>query len=261
MVSDEAGHHYLKVLHAKTRDDQEAERFISKRRFYKQMKHSNEAAAQELLKDDPSYQHFQTMQRAAELPRSFFDGIRRNTLMMKDFAIQGQTDSLATAFACLGPRLQRLILDSNGMRDREFASLLQSIAKLPKFNSIVYSNNIIGPESLRFIQELLEKHPPGNLRELSIRDCQMAAPQSNALFSMLCSPDGQHQLLKLGLSGIQTSAENLRQLGRYVKRRGVDLLDLEVCSTRVAPKAFHVLLHALARNKTLRAVNLADNQI
>lgn len=58
MVTDEAGHHYLKVLHEKTRTGQEVERFISKRRFYKQMKYSYEASAQEMLKDDPSYQHF-----------------------------------------------------------------------------------------------------------------------------------------------------------------------------------------------------------
>lgn len=168
-VNDAAGNHYLQVLHDRKHTDQEIHKFINKRRFYKEMKYSSEPTAQELLKDDPGYHHFQNMMRSAELPKSFLDGIRRNTLMMKDYALtQGTTRSLMEAFECLGAQIQRLILDNNNMRDKEFASILVAIARLPKFSCIAYRNNEVGPDSLKCILELLEKHPPGNLRELSL---------------------------------------------------------------------------------------------
>ena len=98
------------------------------------MKHSNESAIQDMLKDDSGYHHFKNMLKAGELPKSFLDGIRRNTLMMKEYNLTlGTTRSLMEAIECLGDEIKRLILDKNTMKDKEFASILEAIVNLPKF--------------------------------------------------------------------------------------------------------------------------------
>lgn len=89
------------------------------------------------------------MTEAGELPKSFLDGIRRNTLMMKDYTLtKGTTKSLMEAFEGMGAQIQRLILDKNKMRDKEFASILEAIVRLPQFECIIYRNNELGAESL-----------------------------------------------------------------------------------------------------------------
>lgn len=78
---------------------------------------------------------------------------------------------------------------------------------------------------------------------------------------MICAPDAEHSLFKLMLSNINMSAVNLTEIGKYIKRRGVDLIELELSAMKAPRKLIHIIIHALARNKSLRTINLAQSEI
>ena len=73
--------------------------------------------------------------------------------------------------------VEKLLLDNCCITDKQFAPLMESLANLKDFKSIIYRRNEFGVASAWSIKQLLHKRQPYHLNELRIVDCRIT-PQS-----------------------------------------------------------------------------------
>jgi hypothetical protein len=77
--------------------------------------------------------------------------------------------------------IEGVLLDNCGVGDDEFASILEGMALLNSFKSIIYKQNHFDELSLEAIKPILEKEVPSNLTELKIIDCKIVSKISQQL--------------------------------------------------------------------------------
>lgn len=76
---------------------------------------------------------------------------------------------------------------------------------------------------------------------------------------MLGKQHYKQRLLRLALNDFNLSEEGLNHICTYLKRRAGVLQHLDLASLRLGPSQINKLVHALARTKHLRFINLSHN--
>lgn len=73
--------------------------------------------------------------------------------------------------------MNRLILDSCGVKDVSLARLLTSlVGEQHKFRGLQYRNNEIGSGSVTALHKLLRKEPPYQMHDLKLKNCKGVTP-------------------------------------------------------------------------------------
>ena len=68
------------------------------------------------------------MMKNGEIPKSFIDNIQRNTLMIRQQKLtKGAFESLIEAFQLFGPKLTKIILDTNQFTDSHCTRILNAV--------------------------------------------------------------------------------------------------------------------------------------
>ena len=65
------------------------------------------------------------------------------------------------------------MLDNCGIDGKEFGDILNGLAQLPDFKSIIYKQNSFTKESLTALEALLDKKVPYHLEELKLVDLKI----------------------------------------------------------------------------------------
>ena len=112
-----------------------------------------------------------------EIALPILDKIYKKTICLQDYTMsEGHCKGLATACEFFDAKVVNRVLMSNcGVNGDQFAMILEGLAKLNDFKSIVYKMNGINLNAIRHLEPLFEKRIPHHLEELKIIDCKMSA--------------------------------------------------------------------------------------
>ena len=137
--------------------------------------------------DDPRIKFFQECRSELDVCLPILDKILRKTIYLQDYSLSdGHCKGLAVACQFFDPKLVNRILFSNcGINGDQFAMILEGLAKLSDFKSIVYKMNGINQRSIENLGPLLRKRLPHHLEELKIIDCKMSGSLIESLLKHL----------------------------------------------------------------------------
>ena len=123
----------------------------------------------------------------------------KKTLMLQEYSLsKGHCRGLAKACQFFDQRIVNRVLFNNcGISDAEFSHILEGLAKLKDFKSIIYKMNAISDLSLEKLRPMLLKRLPFQLDEIKLIDCQMNGSHICKLMDSLLETNSQ--LSKLAL--------------------------------------------------------------
>ena len=93
--------------------------------------------------------------------------------------------------------MNRVLFNNCGIDDAEFSHILEGLAKLKDFKSIIYKMNAFSDLSLEKLRPILLKRLPFQLDEIKLIDCQMNGSHICKLMDSLLETNSQ--LSKLAL--------------------------------------------------------------
>ena len=135
--------------------------------------------------------------------------------------------------------------------------ILEGLAKLNDFKSIIYKMNGINSRSIENLAPLLQKRLPHHLEELKIIDCKMAGSLIEQLMTTIMK---QSQLRKLALVNILHSDGPFLMVVEYLQQSH-HLQELDVSWSTVRPQTTKKLIEALKDNRQLTCLSLAFNNL
>ena len=103
------------------------------------------------------------------------DKIYRKTLCLNDYLLgDGNCRGLAAACKLFNHQIVNRVLFNNcGLSGDQFAMILEGLAYLRDFKSIIYKMNAVNSLSLEKMIPVLDKRLPMHLEELKLIDCKI----------------------------------------------------------------------------------------
>lgn len=154
--------------------------------------------------------------------------------------------------------LTKIILDDNGLDDKNLSCLLKGLATQEDVKSIVITRNVIDKKSSAQLVRLLQRGFPKNLDELRITECKVS---SAALNSILTAVKEKMFLRKLSIVNASMNEHNNLALVRDIIEQSKMLIDLDISWNELRPQNIKGIIEALSKNRTLQYVNLSWNNI
>ena len=104
------------------------------------------------------------------------DKIWKKTLCLQNYYLsEGNILGLAKACEVLDYRaVNRIMLCNNGINGDQLAEIVEGMAKLREFKSLIYKQNMINMNSLTALKPVFEKRLPLQMEELKIIDCKVS---------------------------------------------------------------------------------------
>lgn len=101
--------------------------------------------------------------------------------------------------------MNRIILDNNGMGDREFSGVLEGLGRLHEVKSIIYNHNEFGMNSAIAMCPLIKsKMMPYHLEEIRLNNCKMGVKALSTVLDCLLE---KNFIKKLGLVNAQLNSD------------------------------------------------------
>lgn len=155
--------------------------------------------------------------------------------------------------------LNRLILDNNGLKDKDFARILIGIGQLLEIKSIVYIRNEFLFKSAEAIRPLITTNSvPHNLEELRLVNCKISAQATTAVLDALMH---RSCLKKLGLvNACLKEPSCLKKLIQFV-RGSRYLIDLDISWNGLKSGNIMDLMDLISENRQLQYLNISQNNL
>ena len=184
----------------------------------------------------------------------------KKTLVLQEYTLnQGHCRGLARACQFFDHRFVNRVLFSNcGIDDGEFASILEGLAQLKDFKSIIYKMNTFGDLSLAALPALLEKRLPNHLDEIKLIDCQMNSSMISQLVDLLLETDSQ--LSKLALINANQTESSFDKIIMFLRESDF-LKELDLSWSKLPPTSWRKFLSVVTENRQLASLNLSHNKI
>lgn len=135
--------------------------------------------------NDPHLEFVKICQKNNIPVLGIFNRARDNLLNLKGYLLN---DSLAKAFLELCRRHPRfinsIILENNGLRDQSTALMVSAMDQLKSLQKIVIKNNVVGPLSLKSLQQVLSRQQ-GLLVELRIAKVRLSKETTEGILSSI----------------------------------------------------------------------------
>ena len=81
--------------------------------------------------------------------------------------------------------MNRVLFNNCGLTGNKFATILEGLALVKDFKSIIYKHNELNALAIAKLQPLLEKNIPNQLSELILIDCRIHCVQLEQLLTMM----------------------------------------------------------------------------
>ena len=187
------------------------------------------------------------------------DKIWKKTLCLQNYYLsEGNISGLAKACEVLDYRaVNRIMLCNNGINGDQLAEIVEGMAKLREFKSLIYKQNMINMNSLTALKPVFEKRLPLQMEELKIIDCKVSHQLVIQLMQNLLEIS---QLKRLALVNVHHSVESFEKVVEYI-RESKSLEEIDLSYTIVPKTCWHKLTNVLRDNRDLRNVVLAFNLI
>jgi len=153
--------------------------------------------------------------------------------------------------------INRVLFDNCGIDDEEFAAILQGLAKLNDFKSIIYKQNTFNEMSMENIIPLFHKKLPNHLEELRIIDCKIPYKVSEELVNEIVF---KSQLTKLALVKANLNSTTFSHLVTFFKQ-SLHLCEIDLTWCEVQQSSWLPFFEVLKDNKKLTYLNLACNRL
>ena len=233
-----------------------ADEFIQRMKYYEKFKQREMA---EDDSNDPALKYFRKCQEAHDLLLPIFEKIYRKTLCLQDYMLSdGQCQGLAEACQFIDHRrLNRALFNNCGLSGSKFATILEGLAQIKDFKSIIYKRNEINALSIERLEPLFTKNIPHQLAELQIIDCKIHCVQIEQLLDLMIE---RCQIRNFALVKVHHSESSFEKLCEYV-RTSFRLRDLNVSWQSLRPAVFVQLLEVVKENRLLQSLNISWNKI
>lgn len=117
-----------------------ADEFIQRMTYYQKFKKRDMDQKNE---DDPALKYFKKCQENNTLLLPIFEKIYRKTLCLQNYILSdGQCEGIAQACSFINHRhMNRVLFNNCGLTGNKFATILEGIALVKDFKSIIYKHN------------------------------------------------------------------------------------------------------------------------
>jgi Ran GTPase-activating protein (RanGAP) involved in mRNA processing and transport len=138
---------------------------------------------EERLENDPKFRYAKECRTQAVSVLPLLSRIKNKVLNLANYALTaGIAKSLGQSIKKNDQHFNKILMESNNMRDEDFAAVLEGLHKLQDIKSITYNKNEFGlksAEALKIIVGL--RYIPYHLEELRLVNCKIS-PQSMSVF-------------------------------------------------------------------------------
>jgi hypothetical protein len=111
--------------------------------------------------------------------------------------------------------LSRVAFENNGLKDEDFAVMLEGLSRLLDIKSIIYVKNEFLLKSVEQIEPILTfRNIPYHLEELRLINCKIS---QNALTGLLNILHNRNYLKRLGLVNLSMNENHLKQLIPFIQ--------------------------------------------
>lgn len=127
------------------------------------------------LGEDAKHEYSSKCIEEKDLVLPLLEKIRGKTLFLQSYSLsKGHCRALVQACKHLNDQIvNRVHFENCGLDDTELSILLEALSQLHDFKSIVYKQNVFGPQALEQIPKLLNRPIPFHLQELKLIDCKI----------------------------------------------------------------------------------------
>ena len=194
-----------------------------------------------------------------------FVNIKNNTLFLLQINF---TDQMATALrdylidtvTVQEKWISKLVIDDCGMKDKQFASILEGILAQQKHNSltsVVYSNGEYGEKSHAVLMKML-----ANISELQIE--KVTRGDSRQIYQELLSEILQNSIIiqKIKFTNINLHDDQIVQKICEIIKTKMTFIYLDLSWTKLSPKHMQMLVETLIEHPNkIKNLNLSYNSI
>lgn len=209
---------------------------------------------------DPKINYFLQCKADLDLALPILEKVQKKTLVLQEYCLsRGHCRGLARACQFFDHRfVNRVLLNNCGVDDQEFSDVLEGLARLKDFKSIVYKMNAFQELSLRSLRPLLLKRLPYQLAEIKLIDCQMNGSHICKLMDLLAETNSQ--LSKLALVNAHQTESSFEKVIGFLKQ-SEHLRELDLSWSKLPPTSWRKFLAVIAENRQLAALNLSHNKL
>jgi len=188
---------------------------------------------------------------------SILPKIHDMTLNLKGYSLN-KSHIEALVEACkTGPKiLDSILLDSNGLKDKSMAKLLEGLSKLHRLKKFACSNNQMMGGSVHFLTKIINNPKPVHLDELRLNNCKLSR---NFTADLLTELNDKH-VRKLSLIKCNLDHSNIIGLRTLIENSQV-LIDLDISWNEMTVQAVADLTETLNMDRRLQYLNLSFNNL
>ncbi len=139
------------------------------------------------MAEDPKFRYFLQCreQQVGVLP--IMQKVKNKILNLSGYGISaGLAKSIGQSIKKNDNFLSRIILENNGLKDEDFAAMLEGLGRLQDIKSIIYIKNEFGMKCVDIINPMLTfRTIPYHLEELRLVSCKIHAQALNGFLDIL----------------------------------------------------------------------------
>ena len=137
--------------------------------------------------EDPALRYYRRCKEKNSLLLPIFDKIFKKCLTLQDYMLnEGHCLGIAEACEFIDhQKMNRVLLSNCGLSGDNFATILEGLAKIRDFKSIIYKLNEMNSRAVQCLRPLFEKNIPNQLNELEIIDCRIDSSVLEELLSTM----------------------------------------------------------------------------
>jgi hypothetical protein len=202
------------------------EKFDEKVRFYSVCKTAHTPGTLLRNPDDPGLIFFQECQKEKELVLPLLKYIDKKAITLEKYKLSDGACSALSAALEYVANVNKIVLDRNGISDKQFAIIL---SKINKFRKIVYKHNGLGEKSLQQLQPLIQKN---YLEELRVEHCDITVGALEKLLEMI---NDKNFLTSFSLVNQKISDDSLQMVCDFVRYSQI-LNHFSISNNKLDPK-------------------------
>ena len=130
--------------------------------------------------------------------------------------------------------MNRVLFNNCGLTGNKFANILEGLALIRDFKSIIYKHNELNALSIEKFQPIFDKNIPHQLSDLQIVDCRIHCTQIEQLLDLMIE---KAEIKSFTLVNVHHSEDSFNKLCYYVAN-SYRLRDLNVSWQCLRPSKF-----------------------
>ena len=171
---------------------------------------------------------------------------------------EGNIRGLAKACEVLDYRLvNRILLSNCGVNGEQLGAIVEGMAKLRDFKSLVYKQNQISQSSLDALKPVFMRRIPHHMEEIKLIDCKISP---SLIVNLMETLSEQSLIKRLALVNVHHTADSFDKVIEYVAT-SESLEEIDLSWSIVVKGSWFRFAKMLNENRRLRNLNIGFNQL